>query len=97
MSEYIWGAFVVIAIIAFSIGGAATILKFMESKKECNLNSDCNSESYCGSDFKCHTYPTIEKTIVKNDWITPAAILGLAIVLAAMIMRRKQERPRQFY
>lgn len=97
MGEYIWGAFVVIVIIAFSAAGAASILKFSEMKKECNLNSDCSSNNYCGSDFKCHSFPTIENTIVKNDWTVPAAIIGLAIVLGAMILRRKQPEPRQFY
>lgn len=92
-----WGAFVVIVIIGFSIAGAATVLRVIEGKKECKVNSDCNSNSYCGSDFKCHAYPAIENTIVKNDWTTPAAILGLAIVIAAMVLRRKQEQPKQFY
>jgi len=98
MSEVMWGAFVVIAIIAFSIGGAATIVKIMDGSKECKLNSDCQSNNYCGSDFKCHPFPAIENTIVNNDWTTPAAIVGLAIVLGAMILRRKQPSPpRQFY
>lgn len=92
-----WGAFVVIVIIAFSIAGAATVLKVVEGRKECKVNSDCQSNNYCGSDFKCHPFPAIENTIVKNDWTVPAAIIGLAIVLAAMILRRKQEQPRQFY
>ncbi len=97
MSEYMWGAFVVIAIVAFSIAGAATVSKVLEGRHECKYNSDCSSTSYCGSDFKCHTFPQIENTIVNNDWTTPAAIVGLAIVLAAMILRRKQPQPRQFY
>ncbi len=97
MGEYMWGAFVVIVIIAFSIAGAATVLKVIEGKKECKMNSDCSENNYCGSDFKCHIFPTIENNIVKNDWTTPAAIIGLAIVISAMILRRKQEPPRQFY
>ena len=97
MSQFLWGAFFIIVIIAFSIAGAGTIMKISESRKECNLNSDCQANNYCGSDFKCHPFPAIENNIVKNDWIAPAAIIGLAIVLAAMILRRKQERIRQFY
>lgn len=90
------GAFFVIAIILFSIAGAGTILKFTESRRECSTNSECGN-GYCGSDFKCHPFPVIENTIVKNDWTTPSAILGLAIVFAAMILRRRQQPPRQFY
>ena len=97
MSGFIWGAFFIIVVVALSIGGAATILKFVEGRKECNFNSDCQSGNYCGSDFKCHSFPVIENTIVKNDWATPAAILGLAVVFAAFILRRKQQTPRQFY
>ncbi len=97
MGEYFWGAFFIIVIIAFSIGGAATILKVMEGRKECKLNSDCQANNYCGSDFKCHQFPVIENTIVKTDWTTPAAILGVAIIIGAMILKRKKEPPRQFY
>ncbi len=97
MGEYMWGAFVVIVIIAFSIAGAATVLKVIDGSKECKLNSDCQADNYCGSDFKCHIFPNIENNIVKNDWTTPAAIIGLAIVVSAMILRRKHEQPRQFY
>ena len=98
MSEYMWGAFVIIVIVAFSIAGAGTVLKVMEGAKECKVNSDCNSGHYCGSDFKCHTFPTIENTVVQNDWTTPAAILGLAIVVTAFIMRKRQPQPKQpFY
>ena len=95
MSQFLWGAFFIIVIIAFSIAG--TIMKLAEGKKECSLNSDCPANNYCGSDFKCHLFPTIENTIVKNDWTMPAAIIGLAIVIAAMILRKKQQPVRQFY
>lgn len=91
MGEYMWGAFFVVCIIAFSIAGSATIIKFMEGSHECNQNSDCSANNYCGSDFKCHSYPTIENNIVKTDWTTPAAILGLAIVFAAFILRKREK------
>ena len=98
MSEVFWGVFLCIAIIALSIAGAAAVLKVLDAGKECKLNSDCQNNNYCGSDFKCHSFPVIENTIVKNDWTKPAAIVGLAIVLAAMILRKKQQpQPRQFY
>ena len=38
---------------------------------ECNRNSDCNSGEYCGSDFACHQIPTIEKTVVQNNFVFP--------------------------
>jgi len=97
MSGYFWGAFFILAILGISISGAGTIFKFMEMRKECNLNSDCGADSFCGSDFKCHKYPVIENTIVKNDWTTPAAIIGLSVVLSALILRKRRSEPRQFY
>jgi hypothetical protein len=97
MGEYIWGAFVVIVIISLSIVGTATVLKIIDGGKECRVNSDCSANNYCGSDFKCHPFPAIENTIVKNDWTTPAAILGLAVVIAAMVLRKRQPDKRQFY
>jgi len=69
----------------------------MEGVKECKVNSDCDADSYCGSDFKCHSYPNIERTIVPTDWKTPAAIVGLAIVLAALILRKKQQPKQSYY
>ncbi len=96
MADHFLGAFFVIAIIMFSIAGAGAIIKYMESSRECNSNNDCSSNNYCGSDFTCHAFPVIENTVVKHDWTTPAAILGLAIVLAALILRKKQP-PKQFY
>ena len=98
MAGHFWGIFLVIAIIVLSIGGAATFQKVMEGMKECKLNSDCPENNYCGSDFKCHSFPVIENTIVEGtDWKTPAAILGVAIIIAAMILRKKQQTQKQFY
>lgn len=97
MSEQAFGAFIIIVIVAFSIAGAATVLKFMEGGKECKINSDCSGDRYCGSDFKCHEHPTIQNTIVKNDWTTPAAILGLSIVLGALILRKRQPVKKPLY
>lgn len=91
MSEdFIWGAFVMIVIIAFSIGGAAAALQLMEGQKECETNDDCTSDNYCGSDFKCHEYPSIEKTIVKKDYTTAAGIIGLCIIIVALILRKRR-------
>ena len=91
MAEYVWGAVFVIAVIALSGAGAASILRYMDGAKECKLNNDCRSTAYCGSDFKCHEYPNIQQTVVKNEWVKPALIVGLSIVLAALILRRRQQ------
>jgi len=55
--------------------------------KECRNNSDCGSGYYCGSDFSCHQIPSIEKTVVKNNLLAPSVIIGLAIIIAAYILK----------
>lgn len=88
MSEYMWGAFIVICIIGLSIAGAASILKYHDASKECTQNTDCGSTSYCGSDFQCHAHPTIETTIENTDYTTPALILGISMIIATFIWTR---------
>lgn len=78
-----------ILVFSFSVAGATAIMKYTEGMHECNFNSDCSSTSYCGSDFRCHTYPVVSTTVVNNDYTTPAAILGLSLVIVAMVLRRK--------
>jgi len=98
MGDYFWGAFFILAIVGFSAAGAATIYKVIDGQAECKLNSDCSANNYCGSDLKCHPFPTIENTVVNTDWTTPAAILGLSIILGALILRKRQPRQeRRFY
>lgn len=55
--------------------------------RECRSNSQCGSAQYCGSDFACHELPTIEKTIVQNNLLVPSIILGIAIIIAALIIK----------
>jgi len=55
--------------------------------KECRNNSDCSSGYYCGSDFSCHQIPLIEKTVVKNNLLAPSLIMGIAIIIAAFILK----------
>ncbi len=55
--------------------------------KECRSDSQCPSDNYCGSDFSCHPVPTIEKTIIENNLVIPSIIIGIAIVIAAMILK----------
>ena len=90
MAELMWGAFVVVAIVAFSFAGSAAINRYAEGQHECNADAECGDSSYCGSDFECHAHKTISKTVISNDYTTPAAIIGLAVVLAAMIIRQRR-------
>jgi len=68
------------------------------SQRECKSNKDCGSEAYCGSDYSCHTYPTIQKTVVQYSLLMPSVILGIAIIAAAMIFRwgkiKNKEEPK---
>ena len=57
------------------------------SARECNSDSACKEDYYCGSDFKCHQMKIVEKTVVKNDYITPSIIVGISIIIAAIILR----------
>ncbi len=53
--------------------------------RECSVDTDCNSDSYCGSDYKCHKHPVITQV----TYIPAALILGICILAAAYIMRRR--------
>ncbi|MBI4145850.1 hypothetical protein HY489_00775 [Candidatus Woesearchaeota archaeon] len=90
MGEFFYGAILVLFIIACSIAGSTAILKYVDANKECKQNSDCASTRYCGSDFVCHEYPNITQTIVTNDYTKAAAVIGLSIILAALIIRKRQ-------
>ena len=73
-------AVLIIIIIVFFLGWLVNI-----GQRECRTNKDCGSESYCGSDFSCHSYPTIQKTVVQYNLFWPAVVIGIAIILAAVI------------
>lgn len=88
MADEFWGAFFVIAIVAFSIAGSATVLKYVQEHHACSVNTDCAKSNYCGSDFSCHLVPIIEHESTQN-WTVPAAIIGLAIVIGAVILRKR--------
>ena len=72
----------VIIVIVFFLGWLINV-----GQRECKSNRDCGSESYCGSDFSCHSYPTIQKTVVQYNLFWPAVIIGLAIVISAWIFK----------
>ena len=69
--------------------------------KECKKNADCSNGFYCGSDFSCHQIPVIEKTVVKNNFVVPSIIIGIAIIIAAIILKwnklpfRKKEESKE--
>ncbi len=63
------------------------------SQRECHSNADCNADAYCGADFACHKYPQITQTIRRSDFTGAAFLVGIAIVAAAIILRRKPSVP----
>ena len=55
--------------------------------RECSVDTDCNSDSYCGSDYKCHKHPVITQV----TYIPAALILGICILAAAYIIRKRSD------
>jgi len=78
-------AIVIIVIVVIFFGWLINL-----NQRECKSNKDCDSGSYCGSDFSCHQYPNIQQTVVEYKLIGPSIILGLAIVIAALVLRWKR-------
>ncbi len=76
----------IIVIVLFFLGWLINI-----SQRECKSNRDCGSEAYCGSDFSCHTYPSIQKTVVQYNLFWPAVIIGIAIIIATWIFREAKK------
>ncbi|MBS3175735.1 hypothetical protein J4457_00705 [Candidatus Woesearchaeota archaeon] len=64
--------------------------------RECSDNLQCNEEQYCGADFKCHEIPVKEKTIVQEyysyDLVSPAIIIGIALVCGSLILKKKNKK-----
>lgn len=75
-------ALVVILIIIILIGVGINF-----GYRECSKDAECGEDSYCGSDFKCHEHPIIEKEIIKRDLTIPSIIMGIAIIVAALILK----------
>ena len=63
------------------------------SGRECNANIDCKENQYCGSDFKCHDFKIIK--IYKHDLLIPAIIVAAALVIGAVILRKKKYEAEQ--
>ncbi|HJN56590.1 MAG: hypothetical protein QF436_00125 [Candidatus Woesearchaeota archaeon] len=88
--EAVLAVILIIIIIVIFLGWLVNV-----GTKECRSNSECRSDNYCGSDFTCHQIPVIEKTIVKNNLIVPSLIIGLAIVIAAIVLKSGKFRFRK--
>ena len=73
------GLLLLALIVAIIIYGIVTV-----SQRECSRDSHCPEGNYCGSDFKCHQHKTYE---VKNNFLASSIILGIAIIIAAMILK----------
>jgi len=75
---------IVLLVVIFFFGWLINI-----NQRECKSNKDCSTDSYCGSDFSCHQFPTIQKTVVQYNFLAPSIIIGIAIVVAAILLRWK--------
>jgi len=61
-----------------------TLINFYN--RECSKNSDCSQSAYCGSDYKCHEFPK-EIIVKENSYILASTILGVAMIIAAYILK----------
>ncbi len=57
------------------------------ASRQCSYDSQCPADNYCGSDFKCHQHKVVERNVVVNDYSTPAAIIAIALIIAALIIK----------
>ena len=86
------GNSVLIILILILVGAIFTISLVNLSKRDCTKDKDCSGDAYCGSDFECHEFP--EKIVVReNNWVWPALILGVALIVAAYILRSGKSKP----
>jgi len=79
-------------VFAFLVIIAGVVMFSNVSSRECSKDAQCGENKYCGSDFSCHQIPviTIKKTEYQNDFVTPSAIVGVAIVIAALVLKKRQ-------
>jgi hypothetical protein len=62
--------------------------------RECSKDTDCGDGFYCGSDNKCHEFKIIQKTEIHYDLLVPSIIIGIALVIAAYVLRGRQRQQR---
>ncbi len=77
------GVIILVVVIILVIFWA--LLKY--ASRQCSYDTQCSQDYYCGSDFKCHQHTIIERTVIVNDYATPAVILGIALIIVALIIR----------
>ena len=72
-----------------------------EGIKECRSDSECRDGEYCDSRFECRQIPVITQTVQASpsvDYNNAAWIIGIALVIAAVIMKWdtlfKRKRPK---
>lgn len=58
------------------------------AQRDCSSNRECPQNAYCGADYECHEFPN--QVVVKESNLFPALILGVSLVVAAYIFRRKR-------
>ncbi len=56
--------------------------------RECTNNNDCSDNQYCGTDYECHDFPG-QIFVEKNNYVWPAVIMGISLIAAAWIFKRK--------
>src|SRR3989338_5557793 len=85
-------AIIIVVIIIVFLGWLVNI-----GDRECNKNSDCSDESYCGVDHNCHKVPIIEKEpiIVERNYVAPAIIIGIAMIITAVILKLDKIIPKK--
>lgn len=83
------GSIPAITVLALIIVAMAAWYCIGIAKRECSKDTDCASEYYCGSDFKCHEPRIIERTVNNYDFKFAASVLGIALVVCALILRRR--------
>ena len=88
----IWGIAAGFLVVLLSTAGALIVSNVIQVSRECTVNKECTTTQYCGSDFRCHEYPAIQETVVKTDYVKPALILGVAIVVGAVILKRNKKK-----
>ncbi len=77
--------FIVLIIVVF-LGWLINI-----GNRECNSNNDCGDGYYCSVEHACNKIPVLEKeVVVQRSYVLPALIIGLAIVVAAIILRYRK-------
>ena len=80
-----WKTFGITIIVLLAIISAFLIASYIS--RECNTNPDCNENQYCAYNNKCYSCPNIQPKY--SNLLSSALVLGIAIVIAALILKGK--------